>query len=97
MAKQAHIGERTKPTDVCSGGSGSEDSSLSSSEEGSVPSPPQTDVAVAASSSEEDEDDILCNSPKQMSALTIHHQIHPKLNQLVERILSELERLKSKF
>lgn len=46
-------------------------------------------------STSEEEDDVLRNSPERMMALSIHHQIHPKLHQLVDRILADYDKLKS--
>lgn len=51
--------------------------------------------SMAATSEEEEEDDVLRNSPERMMALSIHHQIHPKLHQLVDRILADYDKLKS--
>jgi hypothetical protein len=76
------------------------DDSSSSSSDGAV----MAAAAVSASrcltseTEEEDDSDVLRNSPERMMALSIHQQdIHPKLHQLIDRILSELERLQSKI
>lgn len=86
-AKQVSSTERaSKAGDNCSG---SEDSNLSSSEETASP-PINTGLT-----SEEEDDDVLRNSPERMMALTIHHQIHPKLHQLIDRLLADYDKLKS--
>lgn len=97
MVKQTQTIERAKLADNCSRGSGSDDSSLSSSEEAPSPAPMLAAIAGLSSSGEEEEDELLRNSPERMMALTIHHPTHPKLHLLVDRILADLERLKSIF
>lgn len=94
-AKQVHSTERaSKAGDNCSGGSGSEDSNLSSSEE-AASLPINTMAQAGLTSEEEEEDDVLRNSPERMMALTIHHPIHPKLHQLIDRLLADYDKLKS--
>ena len=74
--------------------SDNKDSSSSSSEGTAMAATNQS----LASETEEEEDEVLRNSPERLMALSIHQQdIHPRLHQLVDRILSELERLQSKF
>jgi hypothetical protein len=74
--------------------SDNEDSSSSCSE-GTVMA--ATNQSLASETEEEEDDDVLRNSPERLMALSIHQQdIHPKLHQLIDRILSELERLQSK-
>ena len=97
-AKHTQTVERAQLADNCSRGSGSEDSSLSSSEEAPSPAPLGAAASVVGSTSEtEDEDEMMRHSPERMMALSInHHQIYPKLHQMVDRIVADLERLKSK-
>lgn len=109
MTKHTHNTEQRviSAAENCSRGSGSsDDSNLSSSEETS-----ESVAAIVAGvggggvgtggiggiggSTSEEEDDVLRNSPERMMALSIHHQIHPKLHQLVDRILADYDKLKS--
>lgn len=74
------------------------DDSSSSSSDGAVMAAAAASRCLTSETEEEDDSDVLRNSPERMMALSIHQQdIHPKLHQLIDRILSELERLQSKI
>ena len=105
VAKQQQNVERSKPqTDGQRQGgiSGSDDSNMSSAEEGGQASVVATNPALASITSEEDEEDEhnLRYSPERMMALSIrpfskHH--NSKLHHLVDTIIAEYEKLKSKY
>lgn len=94
VAKQKchRIGDRTI-AGAAGLASDTEDSSSSSSSEAAA-ALAATGRIVPSETEEEEDDDVLRQSPQRMMALSLHHQeIHPKLHQMVDRILSELERL----